>query len=76
MALTKDKNIRYRTAELAAIRKHGARVVVVRAKNATAANVAEMVVKGRRRITRFTAKPSGPLVAALYANGAVRPYAG
>lgn len=76
VALTKDRNIRYRTAELAAIRKHGARVVVVRAKNATAADVAEMVVKGRRRIARFAAKPSGPLVAALYANGAVRPYAG
>ena len=76
VALTKDKNIRYRTAELAAIRKHGARVVVIRAKNATAADVAEMVVKGRRRIARFAPKPSGPLVAALYANGAVRPYAG
>ncbi len=76
IALTKDRNIRYRTAELAAIRKHGARVVVVRAKNATAADVAEMVVKGRRRIARFAAEPSGPLVAALYANGAVRPYAG
>ena len=75
-ALTKDKNIRYRTAELAAIRKHGARIVVIRAKNATAADIAEMVVKGRRRIARFAAKPSGPLVAALYANGAVRPYAG
>lgn len=76
IALTKDKNIRYRTAELAAMRKHGARVVVIRAKNATAADVAEMVVKGRRRIARFAVKPSGPLVAALYANGAVRPYAG
>lgn len=76
IALTKDKNIRYRTAELAAMRKHGARVVVIRAKNATAADVAEMVVKGRRRIARFAAKSSGPLVAALYANGVVRPYAG
>ena len=74
IALTNDKNIRYRTAELTAIRKHGVRIIVIRAKNATAVDMAEMVVKGRRRIADFAEKPSGSLVAAMYANGMLRPY--
>ncbi len=47
---------------------------MIRAKNAAAVDMAEMVVKGRRRIADFAAKPSGSLVVAMYANGTLRPY--
>ena len=48
IALTKDKNIRYRTAELDSIRRHAARVIVIRAKNTTGPEIAELLVKARR----------------------------
>ena len=60
VALTKDKNIRYRTAELASIIRNAARVIVIRAKNATGSDIAELLVKGRRRIARPVPK-LGPL---------------
>ena len=74
VAITKDKNIRYRAAELGAIRRHSARVIVIRMKNATGPHIAELLVKGRRRIARFAAKTPPPFVAGLYANGTVKGY--
>ena len=65
VALTKDKNIRYRTAELESIRRNAARIIVIRAKNATGSDIAELLVKGRRRIARFVAKTVAPFVAAI-----------
>ena len=53
LAITKDRNIRYRTAELEAIRRHSAHVFVIRMKNATGPEIAELLVKGGRRIARF-----------------------
>lgn len=76
VALTKDKNIRYRAAEIAAIRKYGARVVVVRAKNATAADIAELLLKGKDRITRFAGRTEAPFVAGIDRTGRVTPYQG
>ena len=74
VAITKDKNIRYRAAELEAIRRHSARVIVIRMKNATGTDIAELLVKGRRRIARFAAKTPPPFVAGISRNGAVKAY--
>ena len=59
-----------------AIRRHSARVIVVRMKNATGPAIAEVLVKGRHRITRFAAKMPAPFVASIHKNGAVKKYEG
>ena len=74
VALTKDKNIRYRTAELESIRRNAARIIVIRAKNATGSDIAELLVKGRRRIARFVAKTVAPFVAAIDGRSRIRVY--
>ena len=74
LAITKDKNIRYRSAELDAIRRHSARVIVIRMKNATGPEIAEMLVTGRNRITSFAAKTPSPFVAGIYKSGTVTAY--
>ncbi len=71
VAVTKDKNIRYRTAELNAIRKHSARVIVIRMKNATGPEIADVLVKGHRRIARFTANTPAPCIAGIQRSGLV-----
>ncbi len=53
VAVTKDRNVRYRAAEVGAIKRHSARVIVIRMKSATGPEIAELPVKGRRRIARF-----------------------
>ncbi len=74
VALTKDKNIRYRIAELDSIQRHSARVIVIRARDAMGSDIAEPLVKGRSRITRFVAKTTAPFVAEIDRRGRVRPY--
>ena len=74
VAITKDRNVRYRAAEHEAVRRHAARVIVIRMKNATGADIAELLVKGRRRIARFAAKTPPPFVAGIYASGTVKAY--
>ena len=74
VAITKDKNVRYRAAELDAIRRHSARVIVVRMKNATGSDIAELLVKGRLRIARFAARTPAPFVAGILGGGTVKAY--
>ena len=74
VAVTKDRNVRYRAAELVSIRRHSARVIVVRMKNATGPDIAELLVKGRRRIARFAARTPAPFVAGILGSGTVRAY--
>ena len=69
VAITKDRNIRYRAAEIDAIRVHSARVIVIRMKNASGSDLAELLEKGRRRIARFAARTTAPFVARMYGNG-------
>ena len=76
VAVTKDKNVRYRAAELASIRRHSARVVVVRTKNATGQDIADLLVAGRRRIARFAERTPAPFVAGIAKPGQVREYEG
>ena len=65
IALTKDKNIRYRFAELDAIKTHKARVVVIRAKNVTGNELADLVVKHHGKIQRFSSVHKAPFVAGI-----------
>ena len=74
VAVTKDKNVRYRMSEIEAIRKHMARVVVIRMKNATGPDIADALLKGRRRIASFAAKTPAPCIAGLYKSGSVSVY--
>ena len=74
VAITKDRNIRYRAAELDAIRRHSASVIVIRMKNATGSEIAETLVKGRHRIARLVAKTPSPFVAGIYGSGTVKAY--
>ena len=74
VAITKDRNVRYRAAELEAVRGHSARVIVIRMKNATGADIAEVLLKGRRRIARFAAKTPPPFVAGIHGSGMVKAY--
>ena len=72
--ITKDKHIRHRAAELEAIKAHSARVVVIRVKNETATDIADVLVKGRHRINRFAAKTPAPFVARIDRGGTVTGY--
>ena len=74
LAITKDKNVRYRTAELEAIRRHSARIIVIRMKNATGSEIAEVLVKGRQRMARFALTKPAPFVAGIYKSGTVKDY--
>ena len=74
VAITKDRGVRYRAAELQAIRRHSARVIVIRMKNATGSDIAELLVKARHRIARFAAKTAPPFVAGIYGSGMVKAY--
>ena len=65
VALTKDKNIRHRIAEFHSIKKHSARIIVIRAKNATGEDIADLLVKGRKSIERFVANNPAPFVAKI-----------
>ena len=76
VALTKDKNIRFRSPQLQSIRKHAARIVVIRAKNATGPQIAEAVLKGRKQILRFASRTTPPFVARIDRAGSVKPYVG
>ena len=74
VAVTKDKNVRHRAAELDAIRRHSARVIVIRMKNATGPDIAALLAKGRSRISRVAATSSAPFVAGILGSGAVKLY--
>ena len=74
IVLTKDKNIRYRHAQLASIKKNATRIIVIRAKNTTGPEVAQMLLKGKNRIYRFHRSEDAPLVAAIYRDGRMKLY--
>ncbi len=76
MAVTKDKNVRYRAAELDSIKRHSARILVVRTKNATGPDIAALLVAGRRRIARFARNTPAPFVAGITGSGQVKKYEG
>ena len=74
IAITKDKNIRYRYAEIEAIKKHRARIIVVRAKNATGSEIASTVVKFTRRLQNFARRSRPPFIIGLDRSGSMSRY--
>lgn len=74
VAVTKDKNIRYRTAELAAVVKYEARVFVVRAKNATGTEIADLLVNYHARLQNFAIRTPAPFVAGIDRSGKIASY--
>ena len=58
----------------ASVVANAARVIVIQVNNAKGSDIAEVLVRGRRRIARFTAKREAPFVAAIYWDGRVREY--
>ena len=74
IGVTKDKRIRYRTAEISTIMEHGARVIVIRAKNQTGAEIAEILVKYHSRIQRFVVREKAPFIAGINRSGTISHY--
>ena len=74
IALTKDNNIRYRCAQLDSIRRHATRIIIIRVKNATGPEIAQILLKGINRIYQFYSSKDAPLVAAIYRDGRIEPY--
>ena len=74
IVITEDKNIRYRSGELLAIRNKNARVIVLRAKNTTGDEKAELLVKYAQRIQQFYDKNDPPFVAGIDRTGRIKNY--
>jgi len=74
LAITKDKNIRYRAAELNAVKEYDAKVLVVRAKNATGPEIADILIEARVRIQRFAQTHRAPFVAGIDRSGRISMY--
>ena len=72
VAVTRDRNVRYRRAELASIEEHSARVIVIRMKNATGPEISELLVGAVRKIAGFVERTAAPFVAAMYRNGTLK----
>lgn len=74
VAITKDKNIRYRIGEIESVRNNNAKVIVVRAKDATGDEIAEVLVKFRERIKKYAIRTPAPFIAGIDRWGAIRSY--
>lgn len=69
--LTKDRRIRHRTPELAALIKAGVRVFVLAAGDLQGVEMAEIFVKALPAINRFAARNSPPFIARVTKGGSV-----
>ncbi len=74
IAIGRDKNIRYRGPEKAALIQANARLIVVRAKNTTAQDIAEILVKRINRIYRFVVRHDAPFIAGITRDGKITKY--
>ena len=74
IGVTKDKRIRYRTAEISAIKENRARVIVIRTKHQTGMELAEILVKYHSQIQKFAARESAPFIAGINRSGAISRY--
>ena len=72
VAITKDKNIRFRISELASIKEHDAQVIVIRMKDATGPDIADLLASAVRRIANFVEKTPAPFVAGIYKSRKIR----
>jgi len=74
IGITKDRHIRHRHNELAAIKKYKAKVLVVRAKNATGKEIADVLVKSLSKIEKFVDSHKAPFVAGVDRSGRLSRY--
>ena len=65
IAITKDKNIRYRAWERRAIKQYRARVFVITAKNLTGDEIGELLVRRLKKIKDFIEKHEAPFLAGI-----------
>ena len=74
VALTKDKNVRYRAGEIETIKSAKARVIVVRAKNLTGSEIANLLTKYHHRMKMYAEKNTAPFIASIDRSGKVKSY--
>lgn len=74
IGITKDRHIRHRHSELSAIKSHKAKVLVVRAKNATATEIADVLIKSLSKIEKFVTSNKPPFVAGVDRLGKISKY--
>ena len=74
VGMTKDKRIRYRTAEINSIRDNRARVIVIQAVNLTGPDIAEILVKFHGRIRLFVTRETAPFIAGIGRSGLINRY--
>lgn len=74
IAITQDKNIRYRASEIDAIRRNRAVVIVVRAKLLTGDQLGELLANYAKKLARFAAANEPPFVAGVDRNGRISKY--
>jgi len=74
VAIGRDKNIRYRSAEQVALQQARARLVVIRAKHATGQDIAELLIAHINRIYRFVDKHDAPFIAGITRDGKITQY--
>ena len=71
VVLTKDKRLRYRPLEKAALQSSGARVFILVAGNLRGAEIAEVFVTALPRICRVLHQQPGPFIASVTQSGTV-----
>lgn len=71
MVLTKDRRIRYRTPELAALSKAGVCAFVLTAGDLSGSEMAAIFVKALPAMTRFVARNSPPFIARITKSGSI-----
>ncbi len=74
IAIGRDKNIRYRGPEKAALIQANACLIVIRAKNITAVDVAVLIMRHINRIYRFINKNNAPFIAGITRDGKITKY--
>ena len=74
IAIGRDKNIRYRGPEKTALIQANACLIVVRAKNTTGSDIADLIIRHINRIYRFANKHDAPFIAGITRDGKITKY--
>ena len=74
IGVTKDKRIRFRSAEINSVKSFKARLLVIRAKNARAIENADILIKSYNRICKFARKSKSPFIAGIDRSGKITNY--
>jgi hypothetical protein len=74
VAICRDKNIRYRAPEKTRLQQAGARVIVIRAKQARGHDIADILIKHIGRISEFCRRHDAPFIAGMTRDGKLTKY--